>query len=316
MGVAGEVGDRVRARLERVPVAIRSAFELVVRDAVRNLGRNRRTHGPALGSMVVLLLLAGLGGIGGLAVRDVVQREAQQAAILHIYLKDTATGTQVMDLEGRLAGDRRVARVTYESKAQALAEVRRRPGLGALVAESGDNPLPASLVVQVRSLDQVAPVAGAVADDAAVDPSHPSSYDAEVYAGLQTFVRVAGLAVLGLLMMLGLVSALVTANAIRAGIVARWDELQIKRLVGASGWMLRAPFVIEGGLVGLAAGLLGAVLLIAIYTAALRASAGAFTDVLPGVGWASAAACAAVLPALGWLLGSTSSLLGLRGVPR
>jgi cell division transport system permease protein len=299
----------------RAAVVLRNVFELVVRDAFRNWARSPRTLTPALGSMILLLLLAGIGGLAGLAVRNVVQQEAAQAAFLNIYLRDAATSQQVATLGDRLRADRRDASVRYISKQQALQDIRSRPGLGSLVDDSSQNPLPASFQVDVKNLSDVGGVAARYGSDPAVDPGYPTSYQADVYRGLQTFVEVAGVVVVVVLVALALVSIAVTANAIRAGIVARWDDVTIMRLVGAGGWMLRGPFLVEGALTGAMAGLIGGAILLGLFEAAQRASSAVFTQLLPGVGWPAAIACGALMLAAGTTLGGTASLAGLRGLP-
>jgi cell division transport system permease protein len=308
------MGREVASFSVRAKVVLRNVFELVVRDAVRNWARNSRTLTPALGSMVVLLLLAGVGALAGLAVRNVVQQEAAQASFLNVYLRDSATPRQIARLNDQLRADSRISSVSYVSKQQALQAVRSRPGLGSLVSDSSQNPLPASFLVDVRNLSDVGGVASTYTGDPAVDPSYPTSYEAEVYRGLQTFVTVGGVVVIVVLAALGLVSAAVTANAIRAGIVARWDDVTIMRLVGAGGWMLRGPFLVEGALTGAVAGLIGGTMLLGLFEAAQLASSAVFTQLLPGVGWPAAILCGALVLAAGTTLGSTASLAGLRGL--
>jgi cell division transport system permease protein len=302
--------------LRDILTVARNVFELVVLDALRNWARHPRTLTPALGSMTLLLLLAGAGLLGAVSVRTVIQQESTQASVLHIYLRDSATSDQVNALRSRLLQDDRVQTVDYVSKEEALIQVRSRPGLAGLLSDAGQNPLPASLQVQAAHLGDVGPLAARFASDPAADPTFPTSYDASTYSGLQTFVRLVGFGVLAILLALALVSAAVTANAIRAGIVARLDDVSIMRLVGAGGWMLRGPFVIEGALTGAVAGLLGAAVLLGLVAAAQQASAAVFTQVLPGVGWTAAAASGVLMLLAGVALGSTASLIGVRGMAR
>lgn len=309
------MGGRIALFRRRAPIFLRNVFELVVRDAIRNWARNSRTLTPALGSMTLLLLLAGAGALAGLAVSNVVSQEAAQASVLDVYLRDSATPLQVARLEDRLRVDSRVVSFSYVSKQQALEQVRSRPGLRSLVSDSSQNPLPASFQVDVRNLSDVAAVAGAYGGDPAVDPSYPTSYQADVYRGLQTFVQVGGAVVIVVLAALALVSAAVTANAIRAGIVARWDDLTIMRLVGAGGWMLRGPFVVEGALTGAVAGLVGGAMLLGLFEVSRVASSALFTQLLPGVDWPAAIACGGLMLVVGTALGSTASLASLRGLP-
>lgn len=288
--------------------------ELVVKDALRNWARNFRGVTPALGSMSVMLLFAGTAGILGLAAENVVQDEANQASIMHLYLKQGATEAQVRELRTRLAEDPRVASATYVSAAEALRQARQRPGMSQLIDAAGGNPFPAEFDVHVRRLSDVNAVVVSVEHDPALDPSKPSSYDPTTYARLQTFLRDAGLVVLGLVLVLALIAAAVTANAIRAAILARSADVTIMRLVGAGRWMVRGPFVFEGAITGAVAGGVSATSLLGLFAASRQLSAQAFTAILPGVGWETAAICGAALVGAGVCLGSAASLVGLRGL--
>ncbi|MBO0682011.1 MAG: hypothetical protein J2P45_02555 [Candidatus Dormibacteraeota bacterium] len=293
---------------------LRNVFDLIVRDAARNWSRHPRTLLPAVCTMTLLLLLGGTGGLVGLAVHNVVQQEAAQASFLDIYLRDSASQAQVAGLDRRLHSDRRIASVRYISKQEALQELHSRPGLGSVISDTSDNPLPASFQVDVRNLSEVGAVARAYGSDAAVDPGYPTSYQSDVYNGLQTFVDVAGAVVAAVLAALALIAAGVTASAIRAGIVARSDDVTIMRLVGAGGWTLRGPFVIEGALTGASSGVLGAALLVGVFAAMQQLSSSLFTQVLPGVGWQTVAVAGVLLLAVGGALGSAASVAGLGGL--
>ncbi len=304
----------MRRRLARLVRIARNAADLVVGDAARSWARNRRTVAPAVGSMCVLLLLAGLGGLAAVAVDDVLRSEASDASVVRVYLRDGASGADVYLLEQRLQADDRVRTVRYVSPEQALREAQQRPGLAQLVTPAGGNPFPASLDVTVRALGDAGPLVARFQDNPAIDPAFPSSYDATGYQQLQSFIAVTGAIALGVLVVLAAVAAAVTANTIRAAILARRDDVTIMRLVGASGWMVRGPFVVEGTLTGTVAGLLGGAAVVGIFAAVQAAGAQAFTDLLPGVTWPVALACAGVLPLAGMALGSAASVAGLRGL--
>ncbi len=302
------------SRLRRLALVARSSVDLVVGDAARNWARNRRTVTPAVGSMCVLLVLGALSVLAAVAVRNVLAASAADASVVRVYLREDATDAQVRSLEGRLRADRRVGSVRYVSPDDALREARQRPGLAQLISQAGGNPFPASLDITVRRLPDAGAVVTGLTGDPAIDPAFPSSYDAGTYQQLQGFITVAGAIALGVLLVLATVAAAVTANAIRAAILARRDDVAIMRLVGASGWMVRGPFVVEGTLTGVVAGVLGAGALVGLFAGAQAASARTFTEVLPGVDWPTALTCAGLLPVTGMLLGSVASLAGLRGL--
>lgn len=289
-------------------------IRLLIGDAARSWLRNLRTVTPAAGSMSVLLLLVGIAALSAVAVGDVMRSTAADASVVHAYLRSQASTEDVNGLVERLLSDPRVAAVHYVSSAQALAAARRRPGLSNLIDDAGANPFPASLDVVVASLGDVGAVASSLSGQPALDSGYPTSYDAVAYGTLERFLRVAGAITAAILVVLAFIAVAVTANAIRAAIMARSDDLEIMRLFGASGWMVRGPFVFEGALTGEVAGLFSAAALLALFAAAQSASAQAFTALLPGVGWTTVGVCAAWLVLTGMGLGAIASVAGTRGL--
>jgi cell division transport system permease protein len=104
----------------------------------------------------------------------------------------------------------------------------------------------------------------------------------------------------------------VTANSIRAAIMARREEVTIMQLVGASRWMVRGPFVIEGAFTGAVAGLVAALLTLAVTLAGISAGAASFAQLAPGLSTGVAVVAALFVFLAGLGLGSGSSLVGIR----
>ena len=308
-------GVVVRARFPRrrlAQAAIKNAARFLFRGALRNWLRNLGTTAPALGSMTLLLLLSGLVGVVGFGIWSLGQVEARQAAVLHVYLRDAASGEQVVALLQKLQADKHVVSVTYVSKEQALAQAKSRPGLPALARASETNPFPASIDVQTKRVQDVGRIDALARKDPAVDPVYPTSYDRSAYQRIQSLFF--WVAVVGgtFLMLLGFVAVTVTANSIRAAIHSRRDEVTIMQLVGAPRWMVRGPFVIEGALTGGVAGAAAGVITLAVSIALLSAGAGSFVQIAPGLTVTAALVAAAAVLLAGLALGSGSSLLGLR----
>ena len=308
-------GVVVRGRFPRrriVQAVVTNLVRHLFGGAARNWARNLGSTAPALGSMTLLLLMSGLVGLTGFALHNLQQVETGQASLLHVYLRDDATDPDVIMLSQRLQNDARVAGLTYVNKAQALERAQRIPGLPQLADASESNPFPASLDVQVKTIDDMAAIDALVRDDVAVDPVYPTSYDKGAYQRIQAVLlgtAVAGFAFLGLL---GFIAVTVTANSIKAAIHARRDEITIMQLVGAPRWMVRGPFVVEGAITGAAAGLVAGLITFGLTFAAITAAAGAFMRFAPGVTVTVAALAAAIVLLVGLGLGSGSSLISLR----
>lgn len=295
----------------RAVVVGRNVGRYLLGGAVRSWFRNLGGTAPALGSMTLLLLLAGLVGLTAFSLQSLATREATDAAVLHVYLRDDATVADVNTLRAKLKADARVGSVGYTSKSAALAQASNRPGLSNLAGASDSNPFPASFDLSLKSIQDLSAVAASVRGQPAVDPIIQTSFDPGAVGRLQTVMTWLAIGATVFLSLLGLVAVMVTANSIRSAIHARREEVQIMQLVGAPRWMVRAPFMVEGALTGGAAGLAAA--LVVLVAAVVAAEAGGqFIQLVPGLGVTTGLMAAAGVLLAGLALGSGSSLISIR----
>lgn len=310
--MAGVVVKGLFPKRRRVLIVLANTFRYLFLGAARSWARNLGVTAPALGSMTLLLLMSGLVGLTGFALQNLERSEASQASLLHVYLRDDAAAADVAVLQDRLKADRRVASVTYTSKAEAFARAQRIPGLPELANSSDSNPFPASLDVQLKDINDVGAIDASVRDESVVDPVYPTSYDQGAYQRIQAVLFGVGVAGVLFLSLLGFIAVSVTMNGIKAAIHARRDEITIMQLVGASRWMVRGPFVVEGAITGGLAGLVAGLVTFGATTAAVSAASSTFTQFAPGVTISVAAGAAAIVLSLGVGLGSGSSLISVR----
>lgn len=176
---------------------------------------------------------------------------------------------QIRKLEG-------VTTVRFVSKQEALERMRQSFGGRATVLEAVDdiNPLPDSFEVHVARPDQVAPVAEAIAAMPGVEKVDYKQATVDKLFRLTAAVRGLGV-VVALLLVLG--STVVISNAIRLTVFARRREVAIMKLVGATDWFIRWPFVLEG----LALGVGGAALAVGALAGAYWWAAGVAARTLP-----------------------------------
>jgi len=310
--VAGHI---VKGRFPRRRLVQTVAANLVRRlfqGAARSWARNIASNAPALGSMTLLLVMSGLIGLTGFALHNLEQTEASQASLLHVYLRDDAAGGDVVSLMNRLSTDPRVSTVVYVTKADALQRAQHMPGLPELAQASDSNPFPASLDVQVKNIDDVAAIDASVRDDVTVDPVYPTSYDRGAYQRIQAVLFGAAIAGAAFLALLGFVAVMVTMNSIKIAIHSRRDEIAIMQLVGASRWMVRGPFVIEGAITGVLAGAVAGLITLGLTATGTSLASGTLTQFAPGISIAVGVVAAAIVVLVGLVLGSGSSLISLR----
>lgn len=306
----GGLNLRSRATLAR------NVLELVFASGARGWWRSWLGSIGAIGSIALLTLVTGLCVLAGLAVSHVSAAEAAEASVLHVYLRDGADVSERVELETRLRADPRVLWVKDVSKAEALLRASARPGFQELVAAAGSNPLPDGIDVRVRAVGEVGAVARSISISPAVDPAQPTSYDSDVYARLQLVRWVLAAGAGGLLAMLCVVAAAVTASCVRGVLLARRQEVEVMRLVGSPNWMVRGPFLVDGALTGTAGAVLGALLMGALALAILNSQHGALSSFLPGILPSTVAAVGGVLVVGGAALGSLSALAGIRDLRR
>jgi ABC-type ATPase involved in cell division/cell division protein FtsX len=291
---------------------IANSYRLVLLSGLRSWSRDVRVTAPVLGTIALLLLLCGTLSLVGIALERAVADQAGQASLVRVYLRPDAPPGEIAALKAKLAADPRVASITPISPEQALAEAKSRPGLDNLSSLSSTNPFPPSLDVRVKLVTQVAAVAGSVKSDPAVDPSYPTSYDPDTYGRLRHFALIAGAIAGGIVLLLAIVSYAVVANSMRGIATSRRQEVAIARLLGARGWMMRGPFVVEGLMTGALAGTLAGALVAGAYLLAVRFENAIYLQVLPGVDVTAIQYVLAAVITAGLLLGASTATFGFR----
>ena len=222
----------------------------------------------------VLLLAASLLLVLRNAERQVdrVRGEAR----VDVYLRDDATPEQVVGIRDALASGPGVTRIAFVGKDEALTRFREAFGdLAALAGELQTNPLPASFEVYLMPGPETVPQARGVADIMASRPGvEEVRYDREWLDRLAGGLAAAQLAGAILALVVFGAVAFVMAAVLRLAVLARQDEIEIMRLVGATPFLVRGPFLVAGLVQGLIAAWI-ALLALEAGRRGLLASAGA-----------------------------------------
>jgi len=207
------------------------------------------------------------------AVLGSVASSLEQKVSVQIFLKDGAAAADVQTLQADILHLTNVTGVTYVSKAEALERFKvRTKDTPALIQQLRGNPLPASLEVALADPREVKGVVTAIIKDPTLakvikNPKNPEADDIKYGQGTVErlfaatgILRIIMAVFLGLLMVVSLV---LIGNTIRLAIYARRREIGIMRLVGASNWFIRTPFLMEGVLQSLIGSILALLTLLA-----------------------------------------------------
>lgn len=183
----------------------------------------------------------------------------RQKADISIYFNDNATDDDILRLQSEISQIPQINDVNYISKEDALEAFSRRhqndPTLMEALQEVNDNPFFASLTVRAANADQYQVVRQLLTSDKYKDIVNSVNYDqkkdiiAKIFSLTEQTTKIG----LGLFIILGIVSLLVTFNTVRLAIISRKEEIGIQRLVGASRWFVEGQFIVEGFIFGILA---------------------------------------------------------------
>jgi cell division transport system permease protein len=240
-----------------------------LREALRALRRNAAPSFAAMATVLVTVLLLGV-FIPVVQATTGAANEVRARVIADVFLLRDATDRDAQRIRNVLENDTpHVARVEYISKEQAYAE-QKKLNPEAYDALGTANPLmdtfritpddPDNINKIRNALTPVGPSGDRTVIDPAIDEVANREEDTNKILSVTSVVKLTTALLAGLLV---LASMLLIANTIRLSLYARRREVEVMKLVGATDWFIRWPFVIEGVLVGMIGGVL-AVLLLAV----------------------------------------------------
>jgi len=233
-------------------------------SAWQSFWRNAAVSLAAVGTIALILGMAGVNLLVGHTLGGILDQYKSRVSVISISIADGTPLATVQDFEDQLRTDPRVSSVTLITKDEALAKFAADPQNADIARQIEGNPLAAKLEVHVARLADVAAINDLARQWRGADRNDPTDYQGEFIARmlrLSQWVNLAGLVILGILLV---VSVFIVMNTIRTAVYHRRQEIEVMKLVGATEWFVRGPFVIEGILTGLlAAGISLGLLLLA-----------------------------------------------------
>jgi cell division transport system permease protein len=246
-----------------------SSSRLLVAEALRSIGANKSTSMASAVSVLIGMLLIGVFiGIGTWLVSWSEDKKRELA--VHVYFctagsddpacAGEATTKQINAVRLVLESDDRVKEggIQFINKQQALEiQQRRTPELTKNLIS---NPLPVSFDVVPKRGEDTEAIALAVRK-ATLPGVETVNYGAETSRRILQVARAIQIVSLIAVLILLAASTILIANTIRLSIFARRREIEVMKLVGATNWFVRGPFMLEGLLTGLAGSVTAVVLL-------------------------------------------------------
>jgi cell division transport system permease protein len=242
-------------------------FGFFLRESARSLRRNAVPSFAAMASVLVTMLVLGV-FIPIVQATTGAANEVRSKVLVDVFLTADAKDRDVERVRQLLVSKTpHVGNVEFVSKAEAYAkEKQRNPEAYELL---GSNPLPDTFRVTPTKPDRIDELRDALAPvtpsgertvaDPAIDEVKNRRDETTKILSATRVVKLSMAVLAGLLV---LASILLISNTIRLSLFARRREVEVMKLVGATDWFIRWPFVIEGVIVGAMGGVLAILLLL------------------------------------------------------
>jgi cell division transport system permease protein len=253
-----------------------SAFWFAVRSSLQNFRRNLGVSLAGVCTMGLILVLVGALALGTHLLTNVLKDQESRASKLKIYIQDGVSLADIVNFQHQLQGDSRVLAVSFENKDQAFQEAASKgTDIATAVTALGSNPLPASLNVDVKQLRYLVQLDQVARNSPIVDATQPTDYNPDVTPKIQAAINIIEGVVGFVSLMLLVVSLVIIMNTIRTAVYARRTEIEIMKLVGATDWFVRWPFLLEGIFGGVLGAVLAGLVVLGVYRLVVALTSGA-----------------------------------------
>ena len=218
---------------------------------------------------ITLFVIGSLIFIG--ATLNATLNQVRDKVDINVYFVPSADEGSILALKKSIEALPEVKSAEYVSREQALENFRARHQNDQLtlqaLEELEENPLGASLSIRAKETSQYEGIAAFLENDAAVSPGTlPIIEKVNFFQNkvaidrLSRIIDSADRFGIGIIIFLLIASIMITFNTIRLAIYTARDEISVMKLVGAGNWYVRGPFVFEGVLYGVVAGILTLIL--------------------------------------------------------
>jgi cell division transport system permease protein len=236
------------------------------KSALINIINNRLIHMISMGTITISMLLLGSFMLLSVNLNNWIKEWGESLSI-SVYLKDGIDEKAKREIEKQLLNIKGAKIKGFISKEQAMIQLKESlGGQAGLLSGVKKNPLPSSFEFVFEDMDDfpIDPnnIKRSLEKMEGVDEVQYSEQWMERFKGVIFVFRVAGFIIGGLLCVAVL---FIITNTIKLTIYSRRDEIEIYKLVGATDWFVKIPFLIEGAVQGIISGLVAFLILFSAY---------------------------------------------------
>lgn len=238
-------------------------FSYFLKEALMSLRRNSWIGLASIGTVAVSLIIVGVSLL--LVVNtNLLTRKLESNVQITAFVREDVELREARNLEDRIVSVDGIEEVRFVSKEVSLELFRKQLGKQSRMVEAlgGNNPLPHSYQISVKDPKQVKAVALKIEK---IDGIEKVNYGQGVVERLFAFTKWTRLIGVALMLLLGLAAIFLIATTIRLTVFARRKEIQIMKMIGATDWFIRWPFLMEGMMLGFVGALLAVCIVGASY---------------------------------------------------
>jgi cell division transport system permease protein len=216
----------------------------------------------AITTVAITLFIVGFFVVIVFDVQGILSSIKNQVEIA-VYLKDNISDELKTYVENEIKSWNEISQVNYISKDQALEKFKKENEGSEILKEIQGNPLPASFELELKSPEKVEQVALRFMDK---DGNFIEGVDEVIYGQnyvqkLFSITAIVGTIAFLIIVVLLLAAIVLIFNTIRLSVHARRKEIEVMKLVGATNWFVRLPFLFEGFFEGFIGSIISVVLL-------------------------------------------------------
>lgn len=222
-------------------------FMYSIKEGLKGLARNRSMAIASVASVSASLFVLGIMLCIVLNINFISEQTKEQFNSVQVFLEDNMTSEQIGSFKVELQKIDNIKSIKYESKDQALKNLKVRWGEKAYLLEGIENPLQNSYIVEIADTEKADKL---VADISKLKNVEDISYYKDIVDQLNYISLTVNKFGLALMAILTFVSIFIIATTIKLTLYARKREIFIMKYIGATNWFVRWPFIVEGLILG------------------------------------------------------------------
>lgn len=220
--------------------------------AIKNIWRNGVMSVSSIFSVTITLVIIGVIGVMAVCINDMTY-QVENNLTIHVKMEREVVQEDIDEVFVELKGLDHVKKVTYSSKAEELQKLIESFGEDGEIFNSPEyqgegNPLGDAFIVEAKDASYLDKIAKKIENIEGVNKvNYGGQNTMDLVNSLEMIRNFGSIFILGL----ALITLFMISNTIKITITSRSTEIAIMRMVGASNWFIRIPFMIEGVLIGI-----------------------------------------------------------------